>query len=346
MDNFDEISALRFEKYRADKKYIKHMSNALLIPLLLQLAFSSLIMLIAGIMVMLFRTEVLRQANSFNFSTLSDFLSQTSNSDWLNNIAYALAYFLAMFITFVLIAAALRQNPFRRIPFKVRHRELIFPSIVIGLALSLIGELYTSYFETLLGKLNLKVYLPQFSFPENVPALIVYFIDLSILAPICEELIFRGMIMHNLRKYGDFFALFVSSLLFGILHANFEQTPFAFIVGFGLGLAAIETGSVFASMLLHFCINTISLIFSGISYYAGDNIANYIYIGYIIVIVILTIITIIKLIKKNFFKGIKERYFLENMPVPLAFGIFAKTPAFIIYSSLYFLTMLLSLRTM
>lgn len=346
MNNFNQISALRFAKYKADKKYIKKLSNAFSVPLVLEQVFANVIFIIVGIMVMLIRISVLHEFDSFNFATFLDFLAQSDTSDCLNNIAYALTYFSYMSIPLVLIAAVLRQNPFRRIPMKVRRPDLILPSIVIGLALSVIGLLYSSYFEYLLSSFNLEVNLPQSDFPNNVPALIFYVIEISVFAPILEELIFRGMILQNLRKYGDFFAILVSSILFAFLHGNFSQTPFAFVVGLALGFTVIETGSIFICILLHCCVNTISTIISGIGYYYGDDIANITYFIYAVVIIALAVFIIIRLKKKNFFKGIKERYFSETMPVPHAFAIFAKTPGFIIFVSIYGVLMLLTLKIM
>ena len=57
------------------------------------------------------------------------------------------------------------------------------------------------------------------------------FIYASILAPISEEILFRGLIQHSLLPFGKKFAVFGSALLFGIFHGNLAQTPFAFLAG-------------------------------------------------------------------------------------------------------------------
>ncbi len=53
----------------------------------------------------------------------------------------------------------------------------------------------------------------------------------GIIGPITEEVIFRGAILHYLQKYGRWFALVMSSLLFGLFHANIPQGVFAFFIG-------------------------------------------------------------------------------------------------------------------
>ena len=53
------------------------------------------------------------------------------------------------------------------------------------------------------------------------------FLYASFLAPISEELIFRGFVLRSLRPYGKRFAILGSAFLFGLFHGNLLQTPYA-----------------------------------------------------------------------------------------------------------------------
>lgn len=66
------------------------------------------------------------------------------------------------------------------------------------------------------------------------------FLYASIVAPITEELIFRGYIQGALSRYGKKFSIICSALLFGIFHGNLVQTPYAFLAGLLLGYVAAE----------------------------------------------------------------------------------------------------------
>ena len=89
---------------------------------------------------------------------------------------------------------------------------------------------------------------------------------------------FRGVILTVLRRYGDAFGIFVSALLFGFLHGNFIQTPFAFIVGLVLGYVTVYTGSMLPAMIIHFLNNTVSILMSYLSgIIAFENLALIIY---------------------------------------------------------------------
>ena len=87
---------------------------------------------------------------------------------------------------------------------------------------------------------------------------IVLFIQLTILAPIFEEFWCRGLIMESLRPYGNGFAIFVSALLFGIIHANFAQFFYAAALGIFLGYIAVSTRSLVTTTIMHAMFNSIS----------------------------------------------------------------------------------------
>jgi membrane protease YdiL (CAAX protease family) len=53
----------------------------------------------------------------------------------------------------------------------------------------------------------------------------------AVLAPISEELLFRGYILRALRPYGKRFAILGSAILFGLFHGNLLQGPYAMLVG-------------------------------------------------------------------------------------------------------------------
>lgn len=92
----------------------------------------------------------------------------------------------------------------------------------------------------------------------NLPCAIIMFVQLAVVAPICEEFWFRGVVMESLRPYGNGFAIFVSALLFGLTHANFEQFFYATVLGIFLGYIAISTQSIVTTTIIHAMFNSLS----------------------------------------------------------------------------------------
>ena len=71
----------------------------------------------------------------------------------------------------------------------------------------------------------------------------------------------RGFLLSGLAlKYGKVIALFVSSMLFAVLHFNMVQTLSALICGIVLGLLYLHTGSIFCCILTHVGYNLISYV--------------------------------------------------------------------------------------
>ena len=77
-----------------------------------------------------------------------------------------------------------------------------------------------------------------------------------LLAPVCEELIFRGTTMHLARRALPFWlANTMQALLFGLFHMNWIQGIYAFALGLVLGYVCEKGGSIYYSILLHILFN-------------------------------------------------------------------------------------------
>lgn len=90
-----------------------------------------------------------------------------------------------------------------------------------------------------------------------------------ILAPLAEEITFRGLVFRRMKEYTSFWpAALVSSLLFGLYHMNLMQGIFAFI--YGLLLCAIydRFKNLWAPIAMHAAANLISILIQviGLSY--------------------------------------------------------------------------------
>ena len=75
---------------------------------------------------------------------------------------------------------------------------------------------------------------------------IAMFLYVGILAPISEELLFRGVLLRSLASHSKKLAILVSAILFGLFHGNLIQTPYAIVVGLVLGYVALEYHVIWA----------------------------------------------------------------------------------------------------
>lgn len=90
---------------------------------------------------------------------------------------------------------------------------------------------------------------------------IVSFIYIGIIAPISEELIFRGVLLNKAKVVLPiFWANVLQGFLFGLYHMNIIQGIYAFIIGMFLGSICIGLKSIYAAVVLHVIINLCGLL--------------------------------------------------------------------------------------
>ena len=95
-------------------------------------------------------------------------------------------------------------------------------------------------------------------------------IQVVILAPLSEELLFRGIIYRRIEKYlgGYWIAALISAALFGVYHFNLTQGLFAFFIGMLSSAAYYQVRNLWASIAVHMGANAISVVltYSGLEY--------------------------------------------------------------------------------
>lgn len=89
----------------------------------------------------------------------------------------------------------------------------------------------------------------------------LFFIIPVFTAPILEELIFRKIIFGSLhKKMHFFFAVLISSLLFGVLHLEFQHLLIYFAMGVALAYVYVKTKRIIVPIIVHFAMNTIAML--------------------------------------------------------------------------------------
>ena len=89
-----------------------------------------------------------------------------------------------------------------------------------------------------------------------------------VLAPIVEELTFRGLGFSLLDRFGDSLAIAGTALAFALAHGLVEAFPQIFVFGLGLAYLRSRSGSVYPSILLHGAFNAAALTLA--SFAAGS----------------------------------------------------------------------------
>lgn len=185
----------------------------------------------------------------------------------------AVPYFLAPFLrgvtyyTALLLAQILLQfpvviylvvtgtNPLKLISFRLFH-----PGAALLVILMTYCVLPLTSLVNLISMLFVENALTDMS---EVIAQNSFWLDLLFIAfipALSEEFAFRGVIFHTLKKHGMWFAVVCSALFFGMMHLNFNQFSYTFVIGIVMALAVLATGSIWGSVLVHFTLNANSVI--------------------------------------------------------------------------------------
>lgn len=132
-------------------------------------------------------------------------------------------------------------------------------------------------------------YSPSFEVSASQPfAVLMYFLYVIIVGPIIEELIFRGFILRSLQRFGNIFAILISSVLFGLWHGNLQQAIPIMFSGFVLGYIAIRSNSVIPGIITH-AFNNLLIFFVDIASQAYPvSTINLVYYGIMAVLLLLS----------------------------------------------------------
>ena len=176
--------------------------------------------------------------------------------------AQDLSYLVVPPIMIILMYPVLRQHgPYllsllRRQDLTIR---LVVLSVLLGITLRMtywggliFGVIRNSNLNAVVG--------PAFTFGCPDPGVLALsFLVVSLLVPLIEETINRGLILQSLMHRGRFFALVLSSILFAIIHDP-QSIVLAFLVGLFLAVQMIKCKTLWASLITHATFNAVVVL--------------------------------------------------------------------------------------
>ena len=87
---------------------------------------------------------------------------------------------------------------------------------------------------------------------NNYISFFLLFLTTTFIAPLFEEVIFRGVLLPILsREFGMIFGIIVSAFIFALAHLSISETPPLFILGIGLGVTRLVSGRLSSSVVMH-----------------------------------------------------------------------------------------------
>ena len=154
-------------------------------------------------------------------------------------------------------------NPFDTVSNMLGIRSFDITFLIPLILMPVCSSFFISYITAPVSSVIYEIfgeYDSGFKTPENLVDFTYIFLYLCIIAPITEEILFRGIILKLLDRYGTIFTIIISSLAFAILHFNPTGFIPIFFLGIILALLKLGTGSIFAPVVFHAANNFLSFM--------------------------------------------------------------------------------------
>lgn len=281
--------------------------------LLMQFAFSYFIIFTLSLFSALFD----RTGNTAALLSSSDIIASYSLNTFLT--------FISFFIFFCVVILLLRKNIAETCAFGLPDRKnLALPCVFLSLAMCILGSICTNIVYSFSQNLFHAVpYQAEYGNGTYTPFTFIFMIVNSALVPaLIEEFAFRGAIIGIFKRYGDVSAIFISTIMFSLVHQNFVQIPYTFMFGLGLGLTRIVTNSIWPCILAHFINNAFVSVISLIPEGFG-GLAVIIQLLYMLLLAILGIVSVISLSKRGVFKALSKPPFNKSSGSDFCKSLFA-----------------------
>ena len=271
--------------WKKEKDSIRNAGNGIGLASLGYIALS----LFAGTLYTIFIEFLFPAANV----QVSLYVSETV--EWL---ATLLIYVVTLILPFGIYALCIKMPFGVALPFRKAKADLTSGGFFVALGMGVLASYATNYLQIGLEMIGIGITMPEYEVPVTVPGIVIYVVAITVVPAFIEEIIFRGIIMQSLRRFGDIFALVASSLIFGIFHLNLIQMPYAFILGLCIGYFVMRTGSLWVGVIIHFVNNSVAVAFEFLypvmseeTWYIANSVYN-------LVCVILSVMAIVVLLMK------------------------------------------------
>jgi len=179
------------------------------------------------------------------------------------NMLYGLSYYLPFLLLPALLwasrrgAGALRLNP---VSFATTVRIVI----IALMSVSVVSN-FDVFWHALWQRLGMNVFITSYVRPASTSELTLSILNVCLLVPVCEELLFRGVILSAWEDRGRRSAVLASAVLFSMLHGSLLGLPGQLYGGIVMALLVIWTDSIYAGIIYHGVFNGFATILNYIT---------------------------------------------------------------------------------
>ena len=185
--------------------------------------------------------------------------------------------------------------------------KYVVKCVVLGVATLFLLSGVLNYFQLFVEKLGFTS--SQLPYKLDSPTdYLISLISLAVIPAVCEELVFRGVIVNSLKHKGQLFAIIFSSIMFSLFHFSPSQLIYPICFGLILAIVYLRTNNILFPILLHFINNALTL---SIQYFSGSSSSVFAHSTFNLIYAIITLVIWIGLIVQ-LFKDWKQHSVSQN----------------------------------
>ena len=207
-----------------------------------------------GLAIFVFIIAIINVLSILFFSILANANLISSNDYfYLTNTGLSISFSLSVLIYLRLFKGLTLKQAVKNLNLNLK--KLTYRNVAIGIVVFSILLLMTFLVNVLSGLTSVQISSNAGIIYGTAP--FWFYIFSSLIAPINEEMLFRGFLVPRL-------GIFFSAMIFGVLHYSYNSTfgieiILAFIFGIIAGYVFKKTKSLYPSIIAHILFNTISL---------------------------------------------------------------------------------------
>lgn len=237
-----------YKEYRKTKR-IKRGAFCAAISVILSLLFSEIFSFLLSFVYQYYKGVGNKEVTDFILS---------NEGNLLINVFYS---FFIMGLPFLFGFLISRQSLNETFLFKKTGTGVTAAFVAVGLGVAMLSNTATALLGEIFSFLGSPPKGGNIEIADGFLGVIISVFAVGIIPALLEEFAYRGVVMGVIARHSSkSAAIFVSAVLFGAMHGNFRQIPFAFLLGLVLGYAYAKTENLLVPILIHFCNNTFSVL--------------------------------------------------------------------------------------
>ena len=178
----------------------------------------------------------------------------------INEFCVNLIYYLPFLVLPVIVSIRRRPEAAASMrPEPVNVWSMIYIGVLAVLSVFLVSDISLIWCIPL-QKLGFDVFKEQMTVAASPEALVLSVFTAAAIPGVCEELVFRGVVLSGFEDEGSARAVRMSALLFALLHGSLTGFPGQYVLGVVIAMLVISADSIYAGITFHTVYNATVMI--------------------------------------------------------------------------------------